>query len=75
MNFKKPKNQVALDASWAAYNQINYQLIQINNGNIGNVGFVISEAIRVGIEEAIKSMLDDIYTDAEFEEDLGLAEK
>ena len=75
MNFKRPKHEVASDASWRAMYAIQEQLNQINNGNIVNVGSTVTNAIRMGIEQALLSMMDDIYTDAEFEEDMGLKDK
>ena len=75
MNFKKPKHQVIQDASWNAYNAIQYNLMQMYSGPITNIGPMVSEAIRIGIEQALTSMINDIYTDAEFEEDINLRDK
>ena len=75
MNFKKPKEQVAQDAAWRAFNRIQSNLVQHNNGNVSGIGYNISQAISDGIKEAILSMMEDVYTDAEFEEDLGLTKK
>ena len=75
MNFKKPKQQVAQDAANRAQNIIMNSLSVHNNGNVGGIGYSITTAISDGIKEAILSMMDDMYTDQEFEEDIGLRDK
>jgi hypothetical protein len=75
MNFKKPKEQVAADAAQAAYVKIQYQLQQINNGNVGQVGYAVTQAVADGVGAAILSMMKDMYTDQEFEEDIGIGDR
>jgi len=75
MNFKKSKNQVVNDATAAAHSRISYSLQQVNNGNISNVGDVVRQAIIDAIGEAIRSLVNDTYTDQEFEEDMTLRDK
>ena len=75
MNFKKPREQVAKDAAHKAFNAIQSNMHQHNNGNLSGIGYSISQAVQMGIEEAIKSMIEDMYTDVEFEEDLQLRDK
>lgn len=75
MYLKKSKQQIASDAASRARNLITSQLHQHNNGNLGGIGHSIANAVEDGIREAISSMMEDIYTDAEFEKDIGLTKQ
>lgn len=75
MNFKKPKEQVARDAANRAQAAITYNLRMQGGGNLSSVGYVVTQAITEGINVAILSMIEDVYTDVEFEEDLNLRNK
>ena len=79
MNFKKPKQRV-LDEAWiAAENMIRHTLrAQIPYGptmNHDNMINMVTIAVAGGIREALMVVVDNIYTDAEFEEDIGLRDK
>jgi hypothetical protein len=79
MMFKKPKQDVLDEIFMVVDNKINYTL-QSNLGssiniNTGSVSYAIKQAIAEGIREAFSVMIDNVYTDAEFEEDIGLREK
>jgi uncharacterized protein YjgD (DUF1641 family) len=75
MNFKKPKEQIASDAANRAYNKIQTNLAQMHNNSMSMMGYTVSQAISDGIREAILSMVEDTYTDQEFEQDIGLRDK
>ena len=75
MKFKKPKEQVASDAANKAYNKIQSKLAQMHHNSMSTMGYDITQAISDGIREAILSMIEDTYTDQEFEQDIGLRDK
>ena len=75
MNFKKPKQQLASEASWRAYNKITSNLNSLQYSNQTGFAPIIAEAVRDGIEEALNSLIENIYTDQDFEEDLTLRDK
>jgi hypothetical protein len=75
MNFKKPKEEVAADAAQRAMYTIQTQLHQLTYGGSfepSSVTYILTQAISLGIKEAMLSMMEDVYTDAEFEQDIGL---
>lgn len=79
MMLKKPKQQVLDEIYNAAESKIRYNL-QNNLGaglqmNVGSVTYAIQQAIADAVREGFSVMIDNIYTDAEFEEDIGLREK
>ena len=80
MNFKKPKEQVIRDAETAAN-------IRLSNA-MGDIKYNISIkpehlqildqlqwSIATAIGTAIRSVVDDMYTDQDFEEDMTLRDK
>jgi hypothetical protein len=79
MNFKKPKQQVLDEAQMRAEDRIRgvlrntlFQGASMDpNSTINLLTFAISQ----GIAEALKSMMENVYTDQEFEEDIGLRDK
>ena len=79
MNFKKPKEEVINEAWMAAegvlqeaFNGLKHGVMYSNtNSNIDSIKFGISEGIR----RAIESLVENTYTDQEFEEDLQLRDK
>jgi hypothetical protein len=79
MNFKKPKQQVIEDASYAASNEISSAFSNIkSNYMYTNAGSVIDNmqyAISSGIRKAVESIVNNTYTDEEFEEDINLRDK
>lgn len=76
MNFKKPKQEVLNKATTDAYSAINNQLSYIKyNYSDNSPKSIISSiemAINEGIRAALTSIVEDIYTDEEFEKDLTL---
>ena len=76
MNYKKSKNEV-INEAWAAANSSLYSDFYnlknglMNNSNNSNLD-QIQQAISQGIEAAIRSLVENTYTDQEFEEDLSL---
>lgn len=76
MNFKKPKQLVADDARNAAERAAHSTLAQLTYGGANNspygVTSIVAQAIAEGLRAGIESVIKDMYTDAEFEEDLTL---
>ena len=84
MNFKTSKNQVVDNATHRAEYIMRRMTEEMRHnrydpyggggsayGNLGRMEHMVVLAIR----EAIMSVVDDIYTDEEFEQDLGLTDK
>lgn len=76
MNFKKPKNLVADDARNAAQQAAQHTLAQLTYGGANNSPYgvtnIVAQAIAEGIRAGIESVIKDMYTDVEFEQDLTL---
>ena len=76
MNFKKSKEEVITDANVAAIGAIASYLgsISCDPGSYSQKAIVqnMQVALQEGIHEAIKSLVNNTYTDADFERDLTL---
>lgn len=77
MMFKKPKQDVIDGAHGAAMNSV---YANLNSGTFvhstpSSWAVPIQSAIELAIRKAIESLVNDMYTDDEFEEDIGLREK
>jgi hypothetical protein len=72
MNFNKPKHQVINDAHIRAMEAVNYNMNQLAFTQTGSVKDVVGRAISDGIRAAIDSLVNDTYTDEQFEQDIGL---
>ena len=72
MNFKKPKRQVIDDAHAAAYSIVVSNLNQLHSSPMNSLHNTLERTIANAIEAAIASLVHDIYTDEEFEQDLNL---
>ena len=79
MNFKKPKDQVIYDADQAANNALYNGFSQLKNGMMGNTPGsnidTIQYTIQRAIGEAIRSVVENVYTGEEFEDDIGIGSK
>jgi len=79
MNFKKPK-EVVINEAWSAANATISQAFDslkygyVNNSGSSNIDS-IKFAISHGIRNAIESLVENTYTDQEFEEDIQLRNK
>jgi hypothetical protein len=77
MMFKKNKTLVIQDASSAAhiacYNILGN--VSLQNTTPHELQNMIQNSIESAIREAIESLVNNKYTDQEFEEDIGLTEK
>lgn len=78
MNFKKPKHAVLSDARYRAQSMFKSHL----QNNMPHLDFnrsgmidAITQAFSYAMADALESFMDNIYTDAEFEEDLTLRPK
>ena len=76
MNFRKPKQDVINEAFFAAQTELNNKFYQLKNGYVDNSTTSnldhIQNAVAMSIEAAIRSLVENTYTDQEFEEDLTL---
>jgi len=80
MNFIKPKEQLLAEIRSNAEYKIRDTLLgsglfghnSFTNENVVNA---LTFAMSNGIAEATKTLIENIYTDQQFEEDIGLREK
>lgn len=76
MHFKKTKNRVAEDAQDRAWDAAVTSLSNVKYRYASVVPNEVIEAIEIAISRAIgtavKSIVDDIYTDEDFESDIKL---
>ena len=76
MNFKVSKGQVINQAQIAVYNAVHNQLYILKNNQYNNTAAdTIGDMIIFAIDAAVVSMVNNIYTDEEFEEDIQLRDK
>jgi hypothetical protein len=82
MNFKKPKDEVVNDIYYRVESALRYTLESQSAYRYPGYGRsprdhdeAMVRAITVAITEAMRTLVDNVYTDAEFEEDLGLTKK
>lgn len=73
MNFKKPKQEVLNEIQARAQQAMQYELSGMHM-MIDTNSFVwqLQTAISKGIAEGFKVMMENQYTDQEFEQDIGL---
>ena len=68
MNYTKPKEQLLNEIHSNVHSAISYMF---NSSNFGSsVSMTIQDAICDGIKEAFRTMMENTYTDQQFEEDL-----
>jgi hypothetical protein len=79
MNFKKPKEHVIADAQIAAENILASAFNNLKYGyrsnSIDSTLDQIQYAVSTAIASSIRSLVENTYTDQEFEEDIGLKDK
>lgn len=72
MNFKKPKSEVIQDATKAAFSAIDNHMYNIQSGPINSIGNSVANMMKFAIDAAVVSLVNNVYTDEEFEKDLNL---
>lgn len=72
MNFRRPKNEVISNANIAAMNAIQIRFNNLQYSQMSTVKDTVAYAMSEGIRAAIESLVNDTYTDEEFESDIGL---
>lgn len=79
MNFKKSKEEVINNAQWAAKDALQNAITNIKFNGYNNSQINVLDTLEAGIAhaigQAIRSIVEDTYTDQEFEEDLMLRDK
>lgn len=79
MNFKRPKHEVVTNAYEAAMRNCHLYFPDPMNttpyDSQRQIRECIQNSITMGIRAAIESLVNDTYTDEEFEEDIGLRSK
>lgn len=76
MRFKKSKQQIGIDISNIIFSKWNYYAEQysndLNKAILNKVNETFKPIISNIIMDAFDTLLDSIYTDEEFEKDIGL---
>lgn len=72
MNFNKPKHEVIEEARREAMSELMSKLSQLNYTQVNSIQYVLQEAIVAAIDGAITSLVNNVYTDDEFERDIKL---
>ena len=72
MRFKKDKEQVLYDAMIEAEHAANAVTSQISYSSVDSIQNLISQAIARGIMAGLRSLLNNQYTEEDFEKDIGL---
>ena len=72
MNFNRSKDEVITRANIKACDAVYGVLNNLQYSQIGSVQQTVALAITEGIRVAIESLVNDTYTDEEFEKDIGL---
>ena len=81
MNFKKPKDDVIHDVYYRVDNSLRvsmHDMLMRSGGREYQMGpnmEALMYAITVAITEATRTIIENVYTDADFEKDIGLTEK
>lgn len=68
MNYTKPKEQLISEVYSRVYGVASSNMYNLQGQPLGNA---ISSAIAAGIQEAVRTLLENTYTDQQFEEDIG----
>lgn len=71
MMFKKPKDQLLGDIYNNCHHTVHSQLYS-HYGEVGLNAEILSSTIAMAIEEAFRTMIENQYTDDDFEKDIGL---
>lgn len=72
MMFKQPKENLIASINSVVWSATNSQLGGLQNAPVHNYQYIIQSAIVAAVTEAMKELVENIYTDTEFEQDLGL---
>lgn len=75
MNFKKSKQDLGDAIYNAVSGEVYSRLSALHGQPMTGLGPVIAEAIACGARKAVEILMENTYTDQEFEEDIGLREK
>jgi hypothetical protein len=75
MNFKKSRDELGrlinAEVNTAVYSRLN----SLAGQPMTSLGYIIAEAVAYGTQRAVEILMENTYTDQEFEEDIGLKEK
>lgn len=72
MNYTKPKEKLLSEIRVRAFAAISNNMGQLSNAPMTSMGYMIQNAIAEGIEEAFRTLMENTYTDQQFEEDTKL---
>jgi hypothetical protein len=72
MNYTKPKEKVLDEIRVNAFTAVSRNMGNLGNAPMTSVAYMIQSAITEGIVEAFKTMMNNTYTDQQFEEDTKL---
>jgi len=72
MNYTKSKEQLLSEIRVNAYSAISIHMGNLNSTPHGSIHNAIMSAITEGIVEAFETLIENTYTDQQFEQDLKL---
>jgi hypothetical protein len=72
MNYIKSRDEVLKEVKDRVYLTISYNMTNVHNQSMSNIGYTIQNAIADGITEGIKVLMENTYTDQQFEQDIKL---
>lgn len=72
MYLKKDKYQIAMDAEMAARQSMQQNMAIGWNTQQGSIAGTLCDLISKAVGEGIRVALENVYTDDEFEKDIGL---
>jgi 2-phosphoglycerate kinase len=72
MYLKKDKQQIALDAEMAARQSMQQNMAIGWNTQHGSIAGTLVDLISRAVGEGVRVALENVYTDEEFEKDIGL---
>ena len=81
MMFKRPKEEIADEVYYRVNSSLRttmYETMIRSYGHQPEIGPVLESllhAVSIAMREATKTIIENVYTDAEFEEDIGLTKK
>ena len=76
MNLKKPKqevlNQINANVSGIIYNHLSNNLGNSMRIDAGGLTYTLQQAIAIAVTEGFRTLLENQYTDDDFENDMAL---
>ncbi len=75
MHLNKSKSQIVTDIMWRVQSKMTEQLAYLHfsdNTNLSTFKNSVAQAVSMAVADGFRELLHNIYTNEEFEQDLGL---